>query len=88
MDRRLENIAQRVHEKHCLPVPEAEKFTRLYDMLDYNDVPTFCGFPLQHSIDDAAAKVFQLFATYRASDEWQRVFDRMLIENITLVEAI
>ena len=45
-------------EEHCLPVPEAEKFTRLYDMLDYNDVPTFCGFPLQHSIDDAAKKVF------------------------------
>lgn len=85
---RLEKIAHRVHREHCLPVPEAEKFTRLYDMLDFNDVPTFCGFPLQHSIDDAAAKVFQLFATYRASDEWQRVFDRMLIENITLVEAI
>ena len=70
---RLEKIAQRVHEKHCLPVPEAEKFTKLYDMLDYNDVPK---------------KVFQLFTTYRASDEWKRMFDRMLNENITLVEAI
>ena len=77
-----------MHEEHCLPVPEAEKFTRLYDMLDYNDVPTFCGFSLQHSIDDAVKKVFALFETYRASDEWQRVFDRMLNENITLAEAI
>ena len=77
-----------MHEEHCLPVPEAEKFTRLYDMLDYNDVPTFCGFPLQHSTDVAATKVLQLFEMYRDSRQWKRVFDTMLNENTTLAEAI